>query len=100
MRHLKKYESIGDDLQIGDYVLMKSKTGDEELADLINNTIGQIIDIDNYYHEIKVEYKCPKNILSNWNIENVRIFSISQIIVSSTNKKKLKLLAQTNKYNL
>jgi len=100
MRHLKKYESIGDDLQIGDYVLMKSKTGDEELADLINNTIGQIIDIDNYYHEIKVEYKFPKNILSNWNIENVRIFSISQIIASSTNKKKLKLLAQTNKYNL
>ena len=43
MRHLKTYETINDNLQIGDYVICKTDTGDEKILNFLENNIGKYL---------------------------------------------------------
>jgi len=114
MKHLKTLETISNDPQIGDYVIIKSYSPVDEVNDFINNNIGQIIDIsqskysfskyrlsiiyDNIPSEIK-QYFENNNIKGTF-YDGFRDYKFSDIIEYSKNKEDLEIILSSNKYNL
>ena len=109
MTYLKYYENIEDNLEVGDYVLIKinilpytQKQIDTE--NFINNTIGKIIDIITDRNDVVVLYEnVPETIKSYFNINNgldIRTFDINRIVEHGKTKEQLELKLQANKFNL
>jgi len=102
MKHLKKFESIEDNPQIGDYVICEDKYDDEpEIAIFISQNIGQCIDIKPpiYSRPIYIiQYKnIPKKLksefTSSWKeghkYRDILELGIDEIKYWSKNKKDL-----------
>jgi hypothetical protein len=115
MRYLKTYEAINDNLQIGDYVICKTDTGDEKIIDFIENNVGQYVRyitnnkevVDNFRYVI--EYENVSFELSNYSytfsyerdIPNICMrVDRDEIIKYSKNKEELETIINANKYNL
>jgi hypothetical protein len=116
MKYIKKYENIvGDNFiiykpKVGDYVLMRTSISlDQELKKFINNTIGQIININENENLIKIAYdNVPAGLIGRvgdfddtWKWKRyIRAFSLQQIVYFDENEELLKLKIQALKYNL
>jgi len=111
MKYLKYYESLTDNLNVGDYVLIKiniSKYNQKQIEteNFINSTIGKIYSIDNRYinTDIRVLYDdVPESIKSYFNIKNglcIRSFDIDRIVDHSKTIEELKMKIETNKFNI
>jgi len=112
MKHLKKFESIEDNPQIGDYVICEDQYDDEEeIATFISQNIGQCIDINKGSQTDKISYfiqykNVPNNELFfehtviNKNYTNVLEMFLEEIIHFSKNKEDLQIYLDVNKYNL
>jgi hypothetical protein len=115
MRYLKTYEAINDNLQIGDYVICKTDTGDEKILNFLENNIGQYVRyitnkkevVDNFRYVI--EYNNIPFELSNYSytfsyeidIPNICMrVDRDEIIFNSKNKEDLEAIIQSKKYNL
>ena len=99
MKYLKKYESL-ETPEVGDYVLMKSETSNEKLADLINTTIGKIDSLA--YRSLYVRYNFSKEILNKFRFHDLRLreFDKNQIVAFAKTIKELELKIQVKNYNL
>jgi len=111
MKILKFYESLTNDLEIGDYVLIKidiSKYTQKQIdtENFINNTIGKIYNIDNSHvnTDIYVLYEnIPESIKSyfkNMNGVYIRSFDIDRIVEHGKTIEELKMKLETNKFNI
>jgi len=102
MKYLKYYENIEDNLEVGDYVLIKinilpytQKQIDTE--NFINNIITDRNDVVVLYENV------PETIKSYFNINNgldIRTFDINRIVEHGKTKEQLELKLQANKFNL
>jgi hypothetical protein len=110
MKHLKKYENVEDELQIGDYVILDSSkilryNYNKIIVDFLSNNIGKLTYIDIGLQKHKIYYNIPQNIkdeLKDYPITKNGIWyaSLSDILYHSTNKKDLELYITANKYNI
>jgi len=97
----KIFEVLQSELEVGDYVLMRSSV--HSIVEFINNTIGKIIGFDyDKYNNIKVTYdNIPEDLRTYWfNNTNDRDFNINQVVEFSKNKEELELKLAAKKYNL
>jgi len=114
MKYLKIYENLGR-IEVGDWCLMTHWWAGQHIHNFIDNTPGQIIDINlinnsayNSAYEYKV--KCtnvPKNLKLGENGFWIKdfiiggIYSLKDFIVYwSKNKKDVETYIVANKYNL
>ena len=103
MKYLKTFEHLQNP-EIGDYVIIKTKSTDPVVKEFINTTIGEIFFVKE--NKIKVKYDNVPTILQNWfgysHNENkyYRNFLIDQIVNISKSKEELKLILQKRSYNL
>jgi len=111
MKHLKRYESINDKPQTGDYVLCKTSYGAKRIDDFLKNTIGVCLGKAYIGHNIelreklkdifKVKYdNIPDNLKDDYFFNNIRSISRNEIIHFSPNKEDLEEIITANKYNL
>ena len=70
MKYIKRYESVEEKPKVGDYVYMKSQSS-EEVAKLINQSIGKITFFLRSYRGIIVRYDFPLSILKKFEIDNI-----------------------------
>ena len=71
MKYLKKFESVQDEIEIGDYVLIRTHSSLPNVKEFINNTIGVVSNIIYNYDDIIVGYfDVPKNIEKFFNKSN------------------------------
>lgn len=91
MKYLKKYENIygdqKDEVKSGDYVIMKSLSG------TLKDKIGQVLRVRKHYNEIDVEYDNPK-------INKLFGLTLSDVEHCSSDREKLEMLINSEKYNL
>lgn len=119
MKHLKLYEDIETEIQLGDYIVCKdelfeypTKNNDKDFVDFISNNIGRFVEIndgDRYAHQYKylVQYQnVPKNLSDYFDLykgyNSLRAFSRSEIIRKATPEEieELKIKNDAFKYNL
>jgi hypothetical protein len=75
------------ELEEGDYVLMKSLSG------ALKNKIGQVLRIRRHYDEIDVEYEEPR-------IKKMFGLNLNDVEHWSSDKEKLEMLINSEKYNI
>ena len=106
MKHLKEFESIENNPQIGDYVICTDKIWigqTDELNDFLLNNIGQCIKIDinfiqGYLYVIK--YDNIPIFLDYFNKSNYRNMGRDEILYFSPYKEDCETYLAANKYNL
>jgi len=102
MKHLKTYEMIEEEPQIGDWVVCKDQSPaipDKE-ADFISSNIGKISKFngsDTYFHYI-VYYKDSEN--NRYFVGHERKMNRKEIIYHSKNKEDCEAFLAMNRYNL
>lgn len=95
MKYIKTFEDTQNEPRIGDYVLMRSETGNPNVEKFVNNTIGQLYQFD-VAGGVIIKYKnSPYN-----DDGQKRMFHRSQIVAFSPSIDELKLKIRTIKYNL
>lgn len=104
MKHLKTYESESTEPQIGDFVICEEDTSydaSKQVNDLINNVIGEIVNIsplsDNPY---KVYFYFDKPINNHLFVKNCRHFKLIEIKSFSPDKEFIEAQLSANKYNI
>ena len=100
MKYLKTYESIIDELETGDYVVVEPSLGNDELYNFITSNVGKIsgIFVDRVgvkFENIPLEMSEDKLFL-----KNIRYFDHNQIIFRSKNKEDCETFIAAKKYNL
>ena len=107
MKYIKKYESINNEPQIGDYVICKEEEETPGFTDIINWTsvnIGKCVRIDQHKYPYLIQYEnIPNNIKNNFlhrNVPNCRMMRKYEIIHWSPNKEDLEIYTNAIKYNL
>lgn len=120
MKYLKTFEKLQEQPEVGDYVLINTVSTIKGVSEYINNTFGQIIDIQpdkidiwdfksvgdivvkytDVPSEIKSWFNKNKNITRNYAREFDRRFSPEQVVAFAKTKEELELKLTANKYNL
>jgi len=105
MKYIKQYEKVNKKQpQIGDYVLLKRTTYNEDFENFIANNIGLITEITNKKRNIEVKFfNVPENIehLSFFpNGGGWTYFKTYDIKHISKNKEDLTVFLTAKKYNL
>ena len=105
MKHVKTFETYNiNNIEIGNYVIMKSKLGWDEYDTFIDNNIGIVYNISNLInYEVGVRYANVPNksdIKEYFSEYGYRLFQTSQIEYMSNNKEELETILQAKKYNL
>lgn len=100
MKYIKLYE--GYKPKIGDYVVINSEYPNSEVSNFLENTVGQIIDLDEEYpkESFKVKYENYPKTIERWFMDGCRWHSKYDIIMHSDNKEDLILKLAARKYNL
>lgn len=124
MKHLKAYENLINEPQIGDYVicqdsvLARNFSNNKSTIIFLSNNIGRIITDDSIDYDVSKRYSyvikyenIPKDIEDyfnlrkkesekNFEMSGLRAFSLEEIIYHSKNKEDLEIYIDTEKYNL
>jgi putative ribosome biogenesis GTPase RsgA len=102
MKYLKTYENtIKDEPQVGDYVIIKPQFSNEKYVNYINNNIGRITKISKNNIATIFYENVPNEILIWFELgaKNIQV-KTSNIIYHSKNKKNLEPFLIINKYNI
>jgi len=114
MKYIKEFENLNyKEPNVGDYVICQEKNENKDFISFIENNIGQIIKIKQYYTNEKLYYYIrytgiPDNIKYHFyegiHIDlyenNIRGMFLSEIKYWSKDKEDLETILSTNKYNL
>lgn len=110
MKYIKKFESLKDELHIGDYILMNITSSDIYFQHFINNNLGKLVRIDpicdvfgtEYDKEVIVRYKkIPQRLrIYFYNEGNTKRFLISDVVSFGKTPEDVELRIASNKYNL
>jgi hypothetical protein len=118
IKSFKIFEKLKDVPEIGDYAIMQILTGDFKLDNFVNNTIGQISDVQlsepdpsmsvNLYNEIQrigvIYNNVPVKI--RWWFSKMshnkykRLYTPNNLVEFAKTKEELELKLNANKYNL
>jgi hypothetical protein len=103
MKHIKMFEDLNKEPEVGDYVLVRIDLKMYVLKDVvnnfINNNIGKIA--YKYTENVKVVYDNPPPELEKWfGFNGARTFDMDRIVDFDKSKEKLKLRLAANKYNI
>ena len=112
MKYLKKFESIHDKPEVGDYILAKydtknySVTSINNVKKFIDNTIGIVVGVERYLNYITVNIKydnIPDNII-NFFKNDTKKFTFNGMMKSIVDYDKdldsLKYKIEAKKYNI
>ena len=108
----KIFESINEQPQIGDYVIVDNSDeddGENNIWNYFNNSVGKFIDIVDYTKSHVIEYTLTEDLYKkympyimhkNKNNTITSNFELKQIKYWSKNKEELEVLLASKKYNL
>ena len=115
MKYIKTYETIEDELQIGDFVICKEKENSytysiysqddyEKLQYFLENNIGLIKKkgkraTSQPYYKVFYDY-LPDNIKQYFSPKNLRPIYKEEILYHSSNKEDIEQILNAKKYNL
>ena len=107
MKYIKTFENIENLPEIDDWVIMKTLSSHNIVKNFINNTIGEVVNLDKtniqniditvMYYDIPEDFKKLMNVDSD---VYVREFRSNQIVEFAKTKEELELKLQSNKYNI
>ena len=107
MKHLKTYESIEKEPQIGDFIICKEYSLKKEISDFISTNIGKIISDRSLIHDYTIKYQnVPKDLKPYFSYHssifgpNCRGIDKENILFFSPDKETIETYLQANKYNI